>query len=125
MAWIWVAMGGALGALGRYGVGLVLPRAPFPLATLAVNVVGCLAIGWYLVWSTRGIAAGTLAEARAADLRLFFVVGLLGAFTTFSAFGHETVTLLREGALGAACASIALNLGLGLGAVLLGARIAG
>jgi len=120
-----VALGGALGAVLRYLVGRAVGAAAFPWATLCVNVVGCLGIGFGLAWLQRATAAGSVAPERAADLRLVVVVGLLGGLTTFSAFGQETVALVRAGALGAACASIALNLGLGFGAVVVGARLGG
>lgn len=120
-----VALGGALGAVLRYLVARAVGAAAFPWATLCVNVVGCFGIGLGLAWLQRATAAGTVEPERAADLRLLVVVGLLGGLTTFSAFGQETVALLRGGALGAAGASIALNLGLGFSAVVLGARLAG
>ncbi len=113
---IWVGLGGMLGALLRYGVGLgvrALHGGPFPAGTLLVNVLGCFAIGWAL-----GHGAG---EPRVSgDLRAFAVVGLLGAFTTFSTFGVETVHLIQGGRLGAALGSAALNFGLGLLAVVAG-----
>lgn len=87
-----VGGGGAVGAMARYGVGGLLHRhttaTGFPLGTLAVNLAGCLLIG---------IVAG-LAEARQVvphEARLFLTVGVLGGFTTFSAFGYETMLLLR------------------------------
>lgn len=119
-----VALGGALGAVLRYLVARAVGPAAFPWATLCVNAVGCFGIGLALAWLQRAAAAGTLGPERAADVRLFAVVGLLGGLTTFSAFGQETVALVRSGALGAAVGSIALNLGLGLAAVVLGARLA-
>lgn len=114
---IWVGLGGMVGALLRYGIGLgvrALHGGAFPAATLLVNVLGCLAIGWAL-----GSGGG---EPRVGEgLRAFAVVGLLGAFTTFSTFGVETVHLLQSGRIGAALASVGLNLGLGLLAVGVGA----
>lgn len=120
-----VALGGALGASLRYAAGRGLARlgGAFPLATLCVNVAGCFAIGLVLAWLERSARSGALGPERAGDVRLFVVVGLLGGLTTFSAFGQETVTLLRGGAWSAGLLSIALNLGLGFGAVLLGVRV--
>ena len=108
-----IAIGGGLGALARYGLsGLVQGRgAAFPWGTLAVNAIGCLLIG-------------ALFERVAADARAFVVVGVLGGFTTFSAFGHETVELLRGGQLNLALANVGLNVAVGIGAVVLG-RAAG
>lgn len=89
-----VALGGALGSVARYRLGMwVVAQGPdwkFPAGTFVVNVIGCL---------VAGIAAG-LAERYhlfSADARLFLFVGILGGFTTFSAFGLETVFLLRRG----------------------------
>lgn len=91
----WVALGGALGSIGRYWLnGLVSERfATFPAGTLTVNVVGSLAIGF--------LAALTLPEGRLSpESRAFAVqfvmVGVCGGFTTFSSFSLQTLNLLRE-----------------------------
>lgn len=89
-----VGVGGALGAMARYGVAGLVGRLwplPFPLATLLINVAGSLAMG---------LLVGMLARFTpgwAADARLFVAVGILGGFTTFSAFSLETVQLLERG----------------------------
>jgi len=111
-----VGLGGFLGAILRYWLSSVLLerfRGAFPLGTLAVNVLGCFAIG--VLW-------GWVEEQRALSehARLFLSVGLLGGLTTFSTFGLETVTLWRDGEESLALGSIAANLSLGLGAVVLG-----
>jgi CrcB protein len=108
-----VALGGALGAVLRHLLGgLVQARAGvvFPLGTLAVNVAGCLAIGVLteLVESRGGLHPET---------RALLMVGLLGGFTTFSAFGNETLSLLRDGEPTLAGANVAANVVLGLLAV--------
>lgn len=100
-----VGLGGALGAMARYGAGLAAVRldaGDFPWATLFVNVAGGLAMG---------VLAGTLgAEDQGA--RQLLGVGVLGGFTTFSAFSIETVRLIEGGqpnvALGYALASVLL-----------------
>jgi len=102
--------------MARYGVGLALPSTGFPYATLAVNVIGCFCIGLALPSVGR-------TEALSPDVRLLVVVGFLGGFTTFSAFGNETVSLLRSDG-GLAAANILANVSLGVGAVLLGRAIA-
>jgi CrcB protein len=88
-----IAAGGAVGALLRFwasnGVYALLGRA-FPYGTLAVNVVGSLAMGFLFVWFVERAVVG--AEWRAAVL-----IGLLGAFTTFSTFSIETLTLIEGG----------------------------
>jgi fluoride exporter len=108
-----VGAGGLIGSVLRYWVSSAAQRAlpeGFPYGTLAVNVSGCLAIGALAAW----ISAR---ETPATELRLFAAVGVLGGFTTFSAFGWETFALLREGAAQRAFANVALQLVLGLAAV--------
>ena len=112
--WILVGLGGMIGTLLRYGTGGLVARlkggATFPIETLAINVSGCLAIGFLAGLSeTRGIFAPTT--------RSLLFVGLLGGFTTFSTFGYETFQLLRDGQIGAGLGSVALQVTLGLGAV--------
>ena len=92
MTLAYVALGGALGALARYGIsGWVYNRMGenFPWGTLVVNLVGCLALGLVIRWLQ--------VSAVAPELRPFLTIGVLGAFTTFSTFSYETVALLQEG----------------------------
>src|SRR5262245_2071379 len=116
--WIVIAVGGAFGSMARHGVNrLVHQRWPllrFPLATVVVNMMGCCVIGWL---------AGMVATGRLpmrATWREFVFVGILGGFTTFSTFGLDTMTLLREGDGAAALMNVALHLALGLGGVYAG-----
>lgn len=112
-----VGLGGGLGALSRYGLGLLMVRwlgAAFPWATLLVNLSGCLLIGIALGASPG--AEGLLAR----EWRLFGVVGFLGAFTTFSTFGYETISLLQGGKPGTAIMYVLASVVLGLGGVMLG-----
>lgn len=88
-----VALGGAIGASLRYIVSTLIASRwalNFPLGTLLVNVSGCLAVGFLLI---KGFESGSLSN----DWRLFLVVGIGGAFTTFSSFSFETIQLLRDG----------------------------
>jgi CrcB protein len=111
-----VGMGGFLGSVTRFLlVGLVqgATNGTFPFGTLVVNVTGCVAIGWL----------SQLLEARpflTGDARAFLVIGLLGGFTTFSAFGNETINLLRHTGTAAAGANILAQLTLAIGGVWLG-----
>ncbi|MED5446959.1 MAG: fluoride efflux transporter CrcB [Planctomycetota bacterium] len=111
-----VGLGGFLGAIARYTVGGFVDsrfNTRFPWGTLTVNLLGCLLIGAILGWvSTR--------EASSRTTELFLVTGVLGSLTTFSTFGHDTVELLRQGALGPAAGNVALNVIVGLTAVALG-----
>ena len=104
-----IGIGGGLGALARYGLsGLVQgQRTGFPWGTLAVNALGCFLIG-------------AVFERLSAEARAFVVVGVLGGFTTFSAFGHETVELLKGGQTTLALLNAAGTVVLGTLAVLLG-----
>ena len=86
--------------------------------SVAVNISGCLVIG-----VLAGLfSSGTLGMR--SPWREFIFVGLLGGFTTFSAFGLDTLTLLRAGAPGLAIANVALQVGAGLAAVYVGFRLA-
>ena len=112
-----IAVGGALGAVARYGVATWLTtsatRPTLPWGTIAVNLVGCLLIGALAGWAD---TRGTLTESG----RLFLMVGILGGFTTFSAFGLESLTLFRSGSVGLALLNVALQVGGGLIGVLAG-----
>jgi len=107
-----VGAGGCLGAMARYWLSGVVQRhtnGVFPYGTMAVNVLGCLAIG--LVWG--------LVEYRQwfqPNVRLFVTVGILGGFTTFSTFGHETFLLLRDEEYLPALANILMSVVAGLAA---------
>lgn len=121
-----VASGGAFGSVVRYAVSGAAQRflvpgagtfASFPAGTLVVNISGSLLIG---------LLAG-LAESRAllgADERLLLVTGVLGGYTTFSAFSLETLLLLRAGQTTTALTSIALQVGLGVAAAFAGFTVA-
>jgi CrcB protein len=106
-----VGAGGFLGAVLRYWVSgavyALVPAPRLPWGTLAVNVLGCFAIG----------LLGGLAETRGvltATNRLFLLIGVIGGFTTFSTFGYETLALLREQALARAGLNVAFQVVLGL-----------
>ena len=116
-----VGVGGFLGSVLRYSLGGWVGRlkggSTFPLETLVVNVVGCVVIGFF---------AG-LSEARGGfspSTRAFLFVGLLGGFTTFSAFGYESFRLMRDGHMPMAAASAFLQLALGIGGVWVGDLVA-
>ena len=114
-----IAAGGALGAVLRYwvssGVYHLTGRA-FPYGTLVVNVVGSLAMGLLFVLLMERSAA-------APEWRALLMVGLLGAFTTFSTFSMETLALMQEGAWVRAAANFALSVTACIAAAWLGVRI--
>ena len=93
MAYLLAALGGALGALARWGVATALPLSPggWPWATLLVNLTGCLLFG----------ALAAVLTARVPEppwARPFLAVGVLGGYTTYSAFAVEAVALVKGGA---------------------------
>jgi fluoride exporter len=111
-----VGAGGCLGALARYGMHWLVHRwypGGFPLGTLLINVSGCFAAGC-LMWAIED------ARTLAPQTRLFWMIGVLGAFTTFSTFGYETVASLLHGYPLRALVSVAGNLLLGCAAVAAG-----
>lgn len=111
-----VGLAGALGAVSRYGVGLLAQRSlgtHFAFGTLLVNVLGCLLLGLLLE-----VERNTTLVSN--PIRLLLAVGFLGAFTTFSTFGYETMRYLEEGAHHLALLNVAGNLILGMVAVWLG-----
>jgi CrcB protein len=116
-----VGTGGFLGSVLRYLIsGWVFrffDKPWFPVGTLAVNCLGCLVIGFL----------GGIAEQKRVfdpEFRLFVFIGILGGFTTFSAFAYETTSLVRDARLAGALINITLQLAGGLWAVWLGALMA-
>ncbi len=119
MRWLLVFLGGGLGSLLRFELsGFVQARMgfAFPWGTLSVNALGCLAIGLLATWFDE--RSGTSIEARH-----LLVAGLLGGFTTFSAFGLETFRLLEEARYAAALGNAAGSLVVCLAAVAIGIAI--
>ncbi|TFH21902.1 MAG: fluoride efflux transporter CrcB [Myxococcales bacterium] len=100
-----LAAAGALGAVGRYLVSGWAYRVfgeGFAFGTLVVNVIGCFALALFM-------HAALATDAIPRTLRLAVAVGFLGAFTTFSTFGYETVRYLQDGDLRLAAANVAAN----------------
>ena len=128
MASLHVALGGAIGSVLRYQLGRAMthwlgPQAvtAFPWATLAVNLIGSLAMGLLAGWLARHGEGGE-------PLRLFIGVGVLGGFTTFSAFSLELMVLAERGQAGQAFVYAAVSILAGLSALYLGLitmRVAG
>ena len=121
-AMLLVAFGGALGSVARFRLsGWILHHTidwRFPAGTFTVNVVGCLAAG----------ILAALAEKHdffSADVRVFLFTGILGGFTTFSAFGLETMFLLKRGEVAIASANVALSVAAGLLALWIGFVLGG
>ncbi len=113
-----VGAGGFLGSVARYATGMLALRLPvahdFAYGTMIVNLVGCLLIG--LLAGVVELRPDVISE----EGRVFLFVGLLGGFTTFSAFGLDTLQLMRGNAMGFALLNVGLQVTLGLLAVWVG-----
>jgi fluoride exporter len=116
-----IGVGGFVGTILRYVLGGLVQSgagsSAFPWGTLTINVLGCFGIG----------LLAELSEARGflrPEMRGFLMVGILGGFTTFSAFANETVTAVRDAAMTAALLNVLASVGLGLLAVWAGRMIA-
>jgi len=115
-----IAAGGALGSVLRYGLSTWIHSFAgrgFPFGTLAVNVLGCLAMGVLFV-----LLVERMGES--AIWRAGLLIGLLGGFTTFSTFSIETFTLIEQGAMAKAAGNMVASLVLCIGATWLGIILA-
>ncbi len=100
-----IAAGGALGAVLRYWTSTAVHSrlgTAFPYGTLTVNILGSLLMGFLYIWLTDRLASGPA-------VRAFLVIGLLGAFTTFSTFSMETLNLVESGHPGKALANAIIS----------------
>jgi fluoride exporter len=117
MNWFWVGLGGMLGSLARYGlstsIAAFFDKPLLPYGIIVVNVLGCFLIGLF---------AGLMHAKHAISLplQLFLMVGFLGGFTTFSAFGLETFQLLQQHHAYAALMDVLIQVGCGTLAVAAG-----
>ena len=121
MTHLLVFIGAGLGGLMRFLASTAVQKAcngwVFPLGTFVVNITGCLAIGFL----------AQLAESKnllQPEYRAFFLIGILGGYTTFSSFGYETLQLIRSGEFVYATANAVLQVVLGLFFVWLGTVLA-
>lgn len=115
-----VGLGGIAGALARYFISIFIQkfvRTAFPYGTLTVNISGCFIMGFI-------IDIFIMNPGFSPSLKLFFITGFAGAFTTFSTFGHETVSLFISGNFKTAFFNILLTNLIGLSAVFAGAAAA-
>lgn len=114
----YVALGGAIGASLRYLIGLAVIRfwtGPFPVAILSVNVLGSFLMGLCVVY---------LGQRGLSHLSPFLMTGVLGGFTTFSAFSLETYTLFERGEVGSAALYVVLSVVLSIAGLVLGVGLA-
>lgn len=115
-----IAAGGALGSVLRYGMSLgahALLGRGFPYGTLLVNITGCLLMGFLFVWFLERVSDQTV-------LRAGVLIGVLGGFTTFSAFSIETLGLIEEGAWLKAALNVSLSVVLCVAAAWAGVLLA-
>ncbi|WP_460753177.1 fluoride efflux transporter CrcB [Marinomonas epiphytica] len=120
MMYFMIALGGALGALARFELGRLVNSfwsLPFPLATLLINVIGCFFMGLAFVFISERIPS---LEA----YRPLVMVGFLGAFTTFSTFSLEIVSLINMQAWLSAASYLLLSCLLGVVALMIGIGLA-
>ncbi|MEK7286707.1 MAG: fluoride efflux transporter CrcB [Nitrospirota bacterium] len=117
---ILVGIGGGIGAMARYKIGSIflhhVAHWKFPLGTFVINVLGCLIAGILASLFDRHVFFN-------ADMRLFLFTGLLGGFTTFSAFGLETVYLIEQHEPFIAMMNIMMSVLVGCFALWLGMKI--
>ncbi|HSP34542.1 MAG TPA: fluoride efflux transporter CrcB [Thermoanaerobaculia bacterium] len=115
-----VALGGALGAVARYGVSLLVARLwtfDFPLGTFLINVTGSFILGFFATFAAERTALDPL-------WRLLVATGFVGAYTTFSTFEYETQRLTESGATSIAVANVIASVIAGFAAVQLGILLA-
>ena len=114
---IFVAAGGALGAVFRHFSGTAALRLlgpSFPYGTLFVNIVGSLMMGLFIAWLAKR------AGGSSNELRLFFATGFLGGFTTFSAFSLDVANMLERGAMASAAGYVIASVVISILALFMG-----
>ena len=115
MTWVYVVTAGAAGTAARYGIGLAVGVRGFPFSTLGINVLGSFLIGLVLTLGAHGRLSPQTTTALA--------VGFLGAFTTYSTFAWEALTLGRADRLALAAVYVGLSVTLGLLAAAAGYQV--
>ncbi|HMA65987.1 MAG TPA: fluoride efflux transporter CrcB [Chitinispirillaceae bacterium] len=116
---LFIALGGSIGALARFGIAKFVNQISggvFPWGTMTVNFIGLFVIGFLYELFEKTLVP--------SEIRLFLTVGFLGALTTFSTYGMETITLFRNGQYGAALLNIVLSNVAGLVLVVAGIFVA-
>ena len=111
---LWIAAGGAVGTLARFGLAGMINETSQPWGTVAVNLIGSFALG---------LLIGIWGIDHPSDIRLAATVGVLGGFTTFSTFALETVSLWEAGQSGLAISSAAVSVVGGIAAAVVGLAV--
>ena len=117
MSFVFVALGGALGAVARYAISLIPVKTEFPILTLSTNIIGAILIGFIV-----GVVSNRSNVSENAVL--FWKTGVCGGFTTFSTFSLETVTLFEKKAYFLGSIYIVLSLSFCILGILLGKKLA-
>ena len=118
ITYLWIALGGALGSVARYGCSAVIANTlgqTFPWGTMLVNVLGSFVIGFFATFT--GPDGRVLVSG---DIRQFVMVGVCGGYTTFSSFSLQTMSLAQDGEYVRASLNIVLSVVLCLASVWLG-----
>ena len=117
MSFVFVALGGALGAVARYAISLIPIKGPFPILTLVTNMLGAIMIGFVVGITDKksDVSPNTV---------LFWKTGVCGGFTTFSTFSLEAYKLLENKAYAIGGAYVALSVGCCIFGILLGKKLA-
>jgi CrcB protein len=116
MRFVWVGLGGAVGSVIRYSIGLLPSKSPFPWATLAINISGSFILGLFVTWALGRLPISVITPIS---------VGVLGGFTTFSTFAWEGLFLSRTGRSELAVGYLVLSVVGGLAAAWLGYHLGG
>jgi CrcB protein len=117
MSFLFVALGGAIGAMARYAISLLPVRTEFPILTLITNIAGAVIIGFVV-----GMAGSK--NELSENATLFWKTGVCGGFTTFSTFSLEAINLLESRQYWMGGVYMALSLGCCLAGVIIGRRLA-
>jgi len=118
MQYLLVFVGGGMGSLLRYGIarGMASYEFTFPHATLVANILSCIVLGFCVAWSLKGGVSD--------ELKLFFMVGFCGGFSTFSTFSNETFSLFQNQHHAYAFLNILGSIAVCLVAIYIGMKIA-
>ncbi|MEM6725841.1 MAG: fluoride efflux transporter CrcB, partial [Bacteroidota bacterium] len=118
MSWLGIFLGGGLGSLVRYAIykAFEVEGRNFPVGTVVANFLSCLVLGFLVAWFARHTAS--------TSVRLFFMVGFCGGFSTFSTFTNESFQLFEKGAYGLALLNIGGSVLICLFAIYLGLLLA-